>query len=79
MALILDLFLSNLPKLNAKGDWPGNLGCFILVKVSDKNRPSASIKCSPFFLSEAKILPLAITASLILASADFEIALFLSK
>lgn len=71
--------MSNLPKLKAKGDCPGNLGPFILVNVSDKNKPSAAIRYSPVLSSVANILPAAITASLIFALEDLEIAFFSSK
>ena len=79
MASIFDFPLSNLPSLKAKGDCPGNLGPLILVKVSERNNPSAAIKYAPFFVSEANSFPLAITAWLMFALADLEMALFLSK
>jgi len=75
MLLFLDLFLSNLPRLKANGDCPGNLGPFTRVNVSDKNRPLASIKYSPVLESVANILTLATVASLMVALDDYEMAL----
>ena len=79
MSSTLDFFLSKRPKLKAKGDWPGNLGLFILVNSSDKNKPVASIRYSSFLSSANKILDDDTIASLILASEALDIGLFSSK